>query len=81
MASVLCRLAGTRIKSRISKHTGRVKLAIAKGSQIMGVQRESRETCTKQVVKLDFQETFDEGPLQRLFKKLSDSKENIIGIG
>lgn len=77
---MLCRLAGTRTKSRISKHTGRVKLAIAKGSQIMGVQRESRETCTKQVVKLDFQ-TLDEGPLQRLFKKLSESKENIIGIG
>ena len=54
---------------------------IGKGSQILGVQRESKEMCTKNVVQLDFQETFDEGPHQRLFKKLPENKEKITGIG
>lgn len=47
---MLCRLAGTRIQSIISKRIGRVKMGIGKGSQILGVQRESKEMCTKNVV-------------------------------
>lgn len=49
------------------------KVAIAKGGRIMGVERESKEMCTKKVVQLDFQQIFDEGPQK--VKKLPEHKE------
>lgn len=80
MGSVLCRLGGTRIKTTSSKHMGRVKMAIATGIQIMEVQRGSKEICARNVVYLDFQETSDESPYQRLFKKMTENTEKILAL-